>query len=142
MIRPKTPRLSAAAAFGALAAAAMLAAAPAPAQDDDPAAWFPRVNPLSGDAEAIAEGKTLFVNWCSQCHGRKANGNARFEQQAADLRTYNRGYPRFVVTILNGQNGTIGMMPPLGGYLDEDQIARIGAYLETLAIEGAAWALD
>ena len=113
--------------------------APAIAQDDDPASYFPKANPFSGDETAIAEGKTLFVNWCSQCHGRKADGNARFENQAADLRKFQRGYPYFVVTILNGKQGTIGLMPPLGGYLDEDQIQRIGAYLETLAIEGARW---
>lgn len=130
--------LAAAAAF----ALALTAAAPATAQDDDPASWFPKANPLSGDEEAIAAGKPLFVNWCSQCHGRKANGNARFENQAADLTKYKRGYPQFVVTILNGQEGLIGLMPPLGGYLDEDQIAQIGAYLETLAIEGADWVAD
>ena len=112
---------------------------PAVAQDDDPANWYPKANPLAGDETAIAEGKTLFVNWCSQCHGRKADGDARFENQAADLRRFRRGYPQFVVTILNGQQGSIGLMPPLGGYLDEDQIAQIGAYLETLAIEGAKW---
>lgn len=123
----------------ALALALALAVAPAAAQDDDPASWFPKANPLSGDEQAIAEGKTLFVNWCSQCHGRKADGNARFENQAADLRKFERGYPQFVVVILNGQQGTTGLMPPLGGYLDEDQIARIGAYLETLAVEGANW---
>lgn len=117
-----------------LACAALPAAA-----EDDPASYFPKANPLSGDEQAIAEGKTLFVNWCSQCHGRKADGNARFEGQSADLRKFWRGYPMFVVVILNGQEGSIGYMPPLGGYLDEDQIARIGAYLETLAIEGASW---
>ena len=141
MTHPRPPRRFRLGALCAFAMIAGLAAAPAVAQDD-PAAWFPKANPASGNPEAIAEGKTLFVNWCSQCHGRKADGNARFESQAADLRTYNRGYPRFVVTILNGQNGSIGMMPPLGGYLDEDQISRIGAYLETLAIDGAAWTLD
>ncbi len=126
------------AATAAAIALMLVAGAPAAAQDD-PASYFPRANPLSGDDQAIAEGKTLFVNWCSQCHGRKADGNARFEHQAADLRTFWRGYPAFVVTILNGQEGPIGLMPPLGGYLDEDQIARIGAYLETLAIDGANW---
>ena len=59
--------------------------------------------------------------------------------QAADLRKFWRGYPEFVVIVLNGQQGQIGWMPPLGGYLDEDQIAMMGAYLETLAVEGANW---
>ena len=129
------------ASLAAAGLALALAGAPA-AAEDDPTAWYPKANPLSGDAEAIAEGKKLFVRWCSQCHGRKADGNARFENQAADLRKFWRGYPAFVVVVLTGQEGSIGFMPPLGGYIDEDEIARMGAYLETLAIEGANWVAE
>jgi mono/diheme cytochrome c family protein len=42
-------------------------------------------NPLTGDPDAIVAGRKLFNTWCTQCHGGKANGEARFGKYAADL---------------------------------------------------------
>jgi mono/diheme cytochrome c family protein len=67
----------------------------------------------------------------------KATGFTRFAPYAADLRKFWRGYPEFVRITLNGR--TKKRMPPWGGLLDEDEISQIGAYLETLAVEGANW---
>ena len=44
---------------------------------------------------------------------------------------------RFVVIVKNGRPGK--QMPPWKNVLDEDNISKIGAYLETLALEGANW---
>lgn len=99
---------------------------------------YPDVNPLSGDTDAIHEGGKLYSKWCRQCHGRKADGvSQRFGKYSGDLRKFWRGYPEFVVIVLNGRPKK--KMPPWGGVLDEDEIAQIAAYLETLAIEGANW---
>ena len=94
-------------------------------------------NPLSGDAEAIGEGHGLFVKFCAPCHGRHADGESRFGKYAADLRKVSLGYREFVVAVKNGRTGK--QMPPWKEYLTEQQISQIGAYLETLAIEGASW---
>ena len=94
-------------------------------------------NPLSGNPEAIELGKKLYFTWCVQCHGHKANGESRFGKYAGDLTRFWRGYPEFVVIVTNGRPKK--MMPPWKEVLDEDNISKIGAYLETLAVEGANW---
>lgn len=97
----------------------------------------PSSNPLSGNPEAIDLGKRLFFTWCVQCHGPHANGESRFGKYAGDLTRFWRGYKEFVVIVQNGRPGR--QMPPWKEVLDEDNISKIGAYLETLAVEGANW---
>ncbi|HEY7760439.1 MAG TPA: c-type cytochrome [Burkholderiales bacterium] len=97
----------------------------------------PSSNPLSGDPEAIELGKSLYYTWCVQCHGHKANGESRFGKYAGDLTHFWRGYKEFVVIVKNGRVDK--MMPPWKDVLDEDNINKVGAFLETLAEEGANW---
>jgi len=94
-------------------------------------------NPASGQAEAIDAGRKLYVTWCVQCHGTKADGVSRFGKYAADLRAFWRGYGEFVTIVKNGR--TDRQMPPWKDVLDDAKIAQLGAYLETLAEEGANW---
>ncbi len=101
-------------------------------------------NPLSGDKEAIDLGRRLFGDWCSVCHGVKANGESRFGAYAANLTKFWRGHKEFTQIVKNGRTGQLGMMPPFGKapdylVLDDDSINKIGAFLETLAVEGANW---
>jgi len=59
---------------------------------------------------------------------------------AADLRKWNKGFRKFVATVKGGKDtGRAMTMPAWGGVLDEKVIFQIGAYVETLAIEGANW---
>jgi mono/diheme cytochrome c family protein len=94
-------------------------------------------NPLSGDPDAIVAGRRLYNTWCSQCHGGKADGVARFGKYAADLTRFKKGYTEFATVVVEGR--TDKQMPPWDGVLDGEQISQIGAYLETLAVEGANW---
>lgn len=112
-----------------------VAAEPADAQK--PARKIPSGNPLSGDPEAIELGTKLYFTWCVQCHGHKANGESRFGKYAGDLTRFWRGYKEFVQIVKDGRVDK--MMPPWKGVLDEENIARIGAFLETKAEEGANW---
>ena len=79
---------------------------------------------VNGDAVWVkVEGKGSFLN----------SGNLKeFTREMV-----NRGYREFVVAVKNGRTGK--QMPPWKEYLTEQQISQIGAYLETLAIEGASW---
>jgi mono/diheme cytochrome c family protein len=115
-------------------------AAEAPTADPPPAekpARVPSSNPVSGQPEAIAAGHKLYFMWCVQCHGPKADGVARFGKYAGDLRAFWRGYREFGTIVKNGRPQQ--QMPPWKEVLSETQIAQLGAYLETLAIEGASW---
>jgi mono/diheme cytochrome c family protein len=110
-----------------------------PAAPAQPAKKVPSSNPLSGNADAIQVGKQIYFTWCVQCHGLKANGDSRFGAYAGNLTIFWRGYKDFVKIVLNGRTGNLGMMPAWKEYMDEDTAAKIGAYLETLAQEGANW---
>lgn len=117
-----------------MASGAALAAGEAPTT----AAAVPSSNPLSDNPEAIQRGHELYVTWCAQCHGPDASGvSERWGKYAADLRQFWRGYDEFVRIVYEGVPER--QMPPWEGVLNEEQINQIGAYLETLAVEGANW---
>ena len=101
---------------------------------------IPQVNPLSGNEKAINEGKSWFRSVCSACHGGRADG-AGERGTGADLRKFNLGFRRFVETVQDGRQvpGRAQVMPAWGAVLDQKTIYQIGAYLETLAIDGANW---
>ena len=100
----------------------------------------PATNPLSGDAKAIAEGRSWFRAVCGNCHGPNADGMGD-RGAGADLRVFNKGFRKFVETVKNGRDvpNRMAKMPPWGGVLSDQQIDQIGAFLETLAKEGANW---
>ena len=116
--------------LGAVAAGGGMALAPAAAQQQTAA--VPSDNP-----QAIEAGRRLYNTWCSQCHGGKANGESRFGKYAADLTKFKKGYTEFAAIVVAGRPDK--QMPPWDGVLDGEQISQIGAYLETLAVEGANW---
>src|SRR5882672_7533253 len=101
---------------------------------------IPNTNPLSGDQKAIREGKSWFRGVCAVCHGGRADGQGE-RGTGADLRKFNKGFKGFVGVVRKGREvpGRIQSMPAWGAVLKEEQIYQIGAYLETLAIEGANW---
>jgi len=104
---------------------------------EKPITPVPSSNPLSGNPEAIEQGSTLYFRWCVQCHGANADGRSRFGEYAKDLRRFSLGYSMFFATVVAGRPQK--KMPPWGEYLSPEDIQRIGAYLETLAIVGANW---
>ena len=107
------------------------------------AAWgqegLPEINPFAGDAKAIKSGKSWFRNTCSPCHGGRADGMGDMGT-GADLRKLNIGFKRYYETVKNGRKvQNRAQFMPSFSFLDDKTIFEIGAYLETLAIEGANW---
>lgn len=94
-------------------------------------------NPLSGNKEAEGAGQTTYRANCALCHGMRADGRGRGLPNSADLRKFKRGYTKFVQAVKEGYK----RMPAWGGMgaLTDQQIAEIGAYLETLARRNANW---
>ena len=120
-----------------LALAAILVPGLTVIPDAPAAAKVTSSNPLSGDDQAIQEGKTLYRAVCVVCHGMRANGRGRGIAGASNLRKFKRGYTLYVDIVKKGKK----KMPPYGGgrVLSDSEIDQIGAYLETLAVRGAVW---
>ncbi len=106
-------------------------------------AWaepVPVTNPFSGDKRAIREGRSSYRNFCGNCHGGKADGRGE-RGQGANLRKFKKGFQKYVEIVKEGRDvqGRTQNMPAWGKVLPADEIYKIGAYLETLAKEGANW---
>ena len=105
--------------------------------EDEP---IPEANPYSGDKRKIRSGRSWYRNVCSNCHGGRADGQGE-RGTGADLRKFKKGFQKFVQITLDGRKieGRIQYMPAWRGVLSQKDIYEIGAYLETLAVEGANW---
>ncbi len=87
-------------------------------------------NPYSGDEQAIAKGKPLYERLCAACHLRDGTGrigpnlvddHVKYPQVATDKGMFEVIY-----------GGAAGAMQAFGRRIDQDQILKVMAYLETL----------
>jgi len=85
-------------------------------------------NPRSSNADAIAEGRTLFRSECSYCHGINARGGSRGPDLTAGRSVQGDSDAALFATITEGISGT--EMPP--NNLDPDEIWAIVLYLRSL----------
>ncbi|HWQ39693.1 MAG TPA: c-type cytochrome [Burkholderiales bacterium] len=100
----------------------------------------PELNPYSGDKKAMREGQSWYRGVCATCHGGRADGQGE-RGTGADLRKFDKGFREFVAIVKNGRQvqGRAQFMPAWGGVIKDEDIYKIAAYLETLALEGANW---
>jgi cytochrome c-L len=87
-------------------------------------------DPYDGDAQAIAEGKTIYDTNCQACH--LPDGSGRI---GPSLIGDTHRYPRFTTDkglfeIIYG--GGTGAMQPFGKRLTQDQILHVMAYVRSL----------
>jgi high-affinity iron transporter len=97
-----------------------------------------QTNPLSGVPEAVAAGRSEYMSMCFVCHGAAGKGDGpaagATPTRPSDLSDGPRAAllsegDRFAV-LRNGIPGT--SMPASGANLNDDQVWRILAYVETL----------
>src|SRR5215469_5711723 len=108
-------------------------AAHRPEKDDGPAAPLskaPRAasslrNPFTGQAEAVAAGRKLFVEHCAQCHGPEGRGMER----AADLHSPVIQNAPSGVLFWALRNGRIRRGMPSWSALPDQRLWQIVAYL-------------
>jgi mono/diheme cytochrome c family protein len=78
----------------------------------------------AADANAAQEGKGIYADNCSTCHGEQLRNTSN--GVTFDLRKLGPNeHGRFVHSVLNGKND----MPPWQGVLEPDQIEDIWAYI-------------
>ena len=91
-------------------------------------------NPYRGDEEAMAEGKKLYAKLCQACHLKDGTGRIgpnltdtewRYERVATDVGKFEIIYA-----------GGAGAMQPFGRRIDQDDILKAMAYLDTFQKPG------
>src|SRR6266511_299129 len=76
--------------------------------------------------EAIEAGRSVYATVCSRCHGAGGTGGGMFPT----LRTYARGWDRFLQIVQSGRPGTA--MAPFKNVLTEEEIRSVYQYLTSL----------
>jgi mono/diheme cytochrome c family protein len=90
----------------------------------------PAVPPLTADEQRLAEaGKATFATLCSACHSEDGSGRDPLGPTLIGSRMVltDPGIP--VRILLQGKEGTVGLMPPLGTTLTDEQIAGVLTYV-------------
>lgn len=88
-------------------------------------------NPYAGNSELVPEGKSLFNQYCSHCHGPDAiQGERPRDLRRLRIRYGDNAIAVFYATINNGrmEKG----MPPWKGVLNEEVIWRIFTFLSSV----------
>ena len=91
----------------------------------------PPTNPYEGNSELVPEGKSLFNQYCSHCHGPDAiQGERPRDLRRLRIRYGDNAIGVFYATINEGrvEKG----MPPWKGVLKDDVIWRIFTFLSTV----------
>lgn len=88
---------------------------------------------LSKDAQAMAVGERLFMNYCAQCHGSDARGGKSFPN-LADKDWLGDGTPEYIVATIT--EGRMGIMPPMGESVGTpEQVENLALYVMSLSGE-------
>jgi cytochrome c oxidase cbb3-type subunit III len=91
------------------------------------------IQALSKNTGAMAIGERLFMNNCSQCHGSDGRGSASYPNLANANAAWlgEKDEQHIVQTVTNGR---IGMMPPMGAAIGNDQeINSLAHYVLSLS---------
>jgi mono/diheme cytochrome c family protein len=88
------------------------------------------VPPLTpAEQKRFTAGAELYKNVCLGCHQEDGRGKEKIAPSLVQSR-YATGEPTAAMRILlAGKEGTIGLMPPLGGALNDEQIASVLTYV-------------
>ena len=87
-------------------------------------------NPYSGDEEAIAEGEGIFMRSCRGCHGAGGTGGMGPALNDDNVRRERAATHKGMFEIVYG--GSAGAMQPFAKRLDQDEILRVMAFVESL----------
>jgi mono/diheme cytochrome c family protein len=82
----------------------------------------PLTNPVRGDPEAQAEGRTIYRRRCYVCHlSEGGRGPNLFATKLSD--------EAFLMTVINGRKGT--QMPAFGLQIGPDEVWQVHAYVKS-----------
>lgn len=90
-------------------------------------------NPYGGVEEAIAEGQEFFNRNCRACHGVEGAGGMGPPLNDEEYRRERAANDKGKFEIIYG--GSAGAMQPFGNRLNQDEILRIMAFIDTFDAE-------
>lgn len=106
---------------------------------DTAAAAAAAVAPAAGDAAAggadLALGQSVYEGKCKACHATGAAGSPKLDDKANWAPRIAQGMDTLVKHALEGFKGTVGYMPPKGGFatLTDDEVKAAVAYMVSQA---------
>ncbi|MCC7009459.1 MAG: c-type cytochrome [Acidobacteria bacterium] len=88
------------------------------------------VAPLTADeTRRFAEGQRVYEAVCQGCHQANGRGLDRVAPSLVDSALVAGDVPVLARVLLHGKEGSVGLMPPLGATLGDDQIASVLTYI-------------
>jgi mono/diheme cytochrome c family protein len=88
------------------------------------------VTPLKADEQQrYARGQEIYTGLCQACHQPDGRGQERLAPPLVGSVLALAPAPVTVRILLNGKEGKIGLMPPLGSVLTDEQIADVLTYV-------------
>ena len=89
-------------------------------------------NPLENDPSAVSEGKSVYANYCVDCHGENAKGDFAPDLTDSEWKYGASDEEKFDVVIKGRGAGTDNEMPSFKGDLEEEQIWKVIAFIDSL----------
>jgi mono/diheme cytochrome c family protein len=91
----------------------------------------PAVTPLTAAEQArFTAGQAVFQTRCVACHGAQGQGIEHQGAKLAGSPMVAAGQDVMIHILLNGKEGTIGLMPPLGATMSDDELAQVITYVK------------
>jgi len=88
-------------------------------------------NPFQGNLQAIDEGRTIYNQTCTMCHGPDGSAGEMGPALGVPARRYAQGTDAQIFdAIKNGIQGT--QMPPFGSQLSDNDVWKVTAYIHGL----------
>ncbi len=90
----------------------------------------PALPPRNASEEALfKQGQAIYVEQCSGCHQIEGQGQATVAPPLAGSRRVAANGDVPVRILTNGLEGKIGLMPPLGGAMSDEEVAAVLTYI-------------
>lgn len=99
----------------------------------------PPVPRLTADEEArFTSGQPIYNNFCAGCHQADGTGKEKIASNLVTSPLVVANAAAGMRVLLNGKEGTLGLMPPLAASLKDDQIAAVLTYIRRAWGHGAS----
>ena len=90
----------------------------------------PAVAPLTPDEQKrFAEGKLAYEKVCAACHLADGAGIERVGARLAGSKWTNEEAEAAILILINGKEGPVGLMPPLGAAMPNEELAAVLTYV-------------